>query len=244
MFRYYKRNHLYQHQIALIEFEKNQAILQSQLEIQEQTLQQISNELHDNIAQIAGIIKINLRAIKLDDLTKAAQKLEDVKELTNQLITDIRALSVKMNGERVTQIGLEKAIETEVERINKTDLFEANFIKEGDMSFLEDDKSIILYRMVQEILNNIIKHSNAKKIKLDLLVHERFIRLNIIDNGDGFDVNEKLKNGTGAGLHNLRKRAKLINAELTINSAIGKGTNVTIELPYNNVITIHKISTG
>ncbi|SFQ08805.1 sensor histidine kinase [Parafilimonas terrae] len=218
-----------------LETQFEHSLLQTQLEIQEQTLQHISNELHDNIAQVAGIIKMNLNTIKLNDTDKTAQRLEEIKELTHQLITDIRTLSVNMNGERVAQIGLCKALETEIERINKTELFTAIFEKEGDILFLEDDKVIILYRMVQEILNNMIKHSNAKEIRLMLLAEEDLVRLTVTDNGDGFDVDDKLKNGTGAGLHNLRKRAKLINAQLTIDSAIGKGTHIKIELPCKNV---------
>lgn len=207
-------------------------LLQSQLEIQEQTLQHVSNELHDNIAQVAGIIKMNLYTIKLNDIDKAAHKLVDIKELTSQLITDIRMLSQNMNGERVTQIGLCKALEMEIERINKTDLFTASFEQHGDLIPLNDDKIIILYRMVQETLNNMVKHSNAKEIKLKLSSKEDLLRLVLSDDGEGFDVEEKLKNGTGAGLHNLQKRAKLINATLTINSQIGTGTSVVIEYPY------------
>lgn len=206
-------------------------LLQSQLEIQEQTLQQISNELHDNIAQIAGIIKMNLYTIKPDDIKKTKQKIEDTQELVQQLITDIRLLSVNFNGDRIIQIGLSKALETEIERINKTDLFVALFERDDTAIIIDDDKAIILYRMAQEILNNMMKHSNADKINLRLSSKENTITLSISDNGKGFDVDDTLKNGTGSGLRNLQKRAKLINASLIIKSSTGDGTNITIELP-------------
>lgn len=233
MFRYYKRNHLYHHQISLLEYEKNQAILQSQLEIQEQTLQHISNELHDNVAQVASVIKMNLHTIKFNDTHKAEEKVKYTQELVKQLITDIKALSVNLNGERVAKIGLAKALETEIERINKTELFTAVFETDNNTPAIDDDKIIILYRMVQETLNNMVKHSNAKEIKLKLNSTKDLLRLNLSDDGNGFDVEEKLKNGTGAGLYNLQKRAKLINATLTINSQIGSGTSVIIEYPYH-----------
>jgi two-component system NarL family sensor kinase len=231
---YQKRRRSYINEMKNTKLIFSQTLLQSQLEIQEQTLQHISNELHDNIAQVASIIKINLHTIKLNDPEKAEQKLEDTRELTKQLIGDIKALSVHFSGDRITRIGLSKALETEIERINKTELFTASFEKDGNFMPLDNDKDIILYRMVQEILNNIVKHSNAKEVKLKLFSNENLITLAVSDDGSGFDVNDELKNGTGAGLQNLKKRAALINATLTIKSSIGDGTNVTIELPYNN----------
>src|SRR5262245_34528318 len=88
----------------MLETQFSQTLLQTQLEIQEQTLQQISNELHDNIAQVASLIKMSLYTIKLNDTVKAEQKLEDIKELTRQLIGDIKSLSINFNGDRIAQI--------------------------------------------------------------------------------------------------------------------------------------------
>lgn len=218
---------------AQIQADFSHTILQSQLEIQEQTLQHVSNELHDNIAQVASVIKMNLHTIKFNDINKAEEKVEYTGELVKQLIADIKALSVNLNGDRVAKIGLAKALETEIERINKTELFTAVFETDNNTPAIDDDKIIILYRMVQEALNNMVKHSDAKEIKLKLSSTEDLIRLVLSDNGKGFDVEEKLKNGTGAGLQNLQKRAKLINATLTINSQPGSGTSVIIEYPYH-----------
>lgn len=219
----------------LLEMEKHykEELLQVQLETQEQTLQHISNELHDNLGQVASLIKINLHTIQVSDTNKAAQKLEDTKELTRQLITDIKSLSVSLGADRIAQTGLAKALQTEIERINRTEQFIATFEQEGNMSIPDNDKAIILYRMAQEVLNNMVKHSGAKHITLKLSATENLIILALSDDGKGFDVEDKLKHGGGAGLHNLRKRAALINANLTMQSSIGNGTTVTIELPCN-----------
>lgn len=210
-----------------------QTLLESQLEIQEQTLQHISKELHDNLGQVASLIKINLHTIQVIEANKATQKLEDTKELTRQLISDIKALSVSLGADRITQGGLAKALETEIERLNRTDQFVATFEEEGNIIGLDNDKAIILYRMVQEGLNNMVKHSEAKHINLKLSSTENLIILALSDDGKGFDLQERIINGTGAGLNNLQKRATLINAKLTMQSSIGNGTQVTIELPYN-----------
>jgi signal transduction histidine kinase len=235
IFIYRQRQQQNMQELDKIQAQFTHTLLQSQIEIQEQTLQHISNELHDNIAQMASIIKINLHTIDLHDVHKAAQKLEDTRELTRQLIGDIRGLSINFNGDRVAQMGLSRALQTEIERINKTELFTASFEQEGDLLPVNDDKAIILYRMVQEILNNTVKHSSAKAIKLTLCSNEHAITLLVSDDGKGFNVDEKLQNGGGAGLYNLKKRAAVLNAILTIESYIGNGTTIAIEIPYSSI---------
>lgn len=207
-----------------------QTLLQSQLEIQEQTLNHISRELHDNLGQVASLIKINLNTLSFHDMEKAMAKIEDTKEITRQLISDIRALSVSLGADRIEETGLAIALETEVERINKSDAFEASFSQQGSIPELNQEKSVILYRMAQEILNNMIKHSRAKQLTILLQGLENLFILEFNDNGAGFDVN-KIKQTGGAGLRNLEHRARMINAKLHIESTPGKGTRVRIELP-------------
>lgn len=204
-------------------------LLQSQLEIQDQTLQHISRELHDNLGQIASLIKINLNTLQIDDAAKA-QKIEDTKELTRQLITDLKGLSVRLNSDRITQFGLIRTLQTETDRINKTDTFSANFEYIGADPTIAADKAIILYRMIQEILNNIFKHSQAKHIHIMLNANENSFILAFKDDGIGFNANEKLNSG-GSGLFNLQNRAKLINAQLSIQSTPGNGSVVSIQMP-------------
>ncbi|MEO6547609.1 MAG: ATP-binding protein [Ferruginibacter sp.] len=211
-----------------VAFEKE--ILGTQIEIQEQTLQHISRELHDNLGQVASLIKINLTTINVANAEQAIAKIENTKNLTRQLITDIKALSVNLNGDRLLQDGLAKALEYEIEQLNRTGQFTANFSLEGLVPEINKDQAIILYRMSQEVLNNIVKHSGAQQIKLAVVTAGNLFTLSFSDDGVGFNVAEKM-NGNGAGLRNLHGRAKLINAVLTIVSEPGNGTNIVIELP-------------
>ena len=213
----------------LLQSQFSQTLLQSQLEIQEQTLQQISRELHDNFGHIASLIKINLNTLKLDNTEKAAAKIEDTKELTRQLITDIKSLSLSLNGDRIAKTGLVSALQTEVERLDKTELFTASFEQTGNMPAIENDKATIIFRMAQEVLNNMAKYSEAKYINVNLNVTNNLFTLAFKDDGKGFNVADKIQNG-GAGLTNLQKRAALINATLTIQSSPGEGTYISIEM--------------
>ncbi len=226
------QNRIYKHrkEQAQLHAKFSQTLLESQLEIQEQTFRHISSELHDNLGQVASLIKINLFTIELNDIGKAKDKIENTKELTRQLLTDIKSLSVSLNSDRIAKTGLSVALATEVERLNKTGQFNATYTEVGHLPLLDNDKATILYRMVQEILNNMVKHSRAKKITVLLDASEKLIRLELADDGIGFSITEKINSG-GAGLLNLQNRAALINAKLYVQSAPGNGSQTTIELP-------------
>lgn len=212
-----------------------QILLQSQLEIKEQTLRHLAYELHDNLGQIASLIKINLNTLQLDDKEKSIQKIDDTKELIRQLITDLKSLSVSLNGDLIAKIGFIKGIENEVERLNKTGEFTTQLKVDGAVQ-LDENTTIILYRMVQEVINNIVKHSGARHIQFVISVSENLFTLVISDDGVGFNLEEKLISG-GSGLLNLQSRAKLIQAQFSIQSSPGVGTKICIELPLTPYVT-------
>ncbi|MEP7253662.1 MAG: histidine kinase, partial [Ginsengibacter sp.] len=207
------QNRIYKHrkEQAQLHAKFSQTLLESQLEIQEQTFRHISTELHDNLGQVASLIKLNLFTVELNDVEKARDKIENTKELTRQLLTDIKSLSVSLSSDRIAKTGLSQALATEVERLNKTGQFTATYIEIGHLPLLDNDKATILYRMVQEVLNNMVKHSRAKKISVLLDASDKLITLALTDDGIGFSISENIKSG-GAGLLNLQNRAKLINA--------------------------------
>lgn len=227
---YYFKTKKHHTQQIILKSQFAQTLLQSQIEIQEQTLQHISRELHDNLGQVASLIKINLNTLQLDNMPKTAEKIEATKDLTRQLIADIKSLSVSLGSDRIAQAGLVKALETEVERLNKTGQFTAIFALEGTMPVIDNDKAVILYRMAQEILNNMVKHSQATQINIFLHASENLFKLQFNDDGVGFNAAEKL-NGSGAGLRNLTSRALLIHATLQILSSAENGTSIIIEMP-------------
>jgi len=206
----------------------NQTLLQSQLEIKEETLRHVSAEIHDNLGQLASLIKINLNTIEYDDKEKAQLKLEATRELMRNLITDLKSLSLSLNSDRVAHLGLCKSIETEVVRLNRTGLFIAEFVKPEEEPPIDPDQAVILFRMVQEVLNNCIKHSDAREIRIGMQVVEGKLMLSIRDNGKGFALSENTFS-EGQGLLNLRTRAKLIHGTISISSTPGEGTSIIIE---------------
>ena len=228
---YQKKRAAHVQEMEAFKSELQDAILQTQLETQEQTLQHISREIHDNLSHTASIIKIYLNTIQWDQLAAAIVKVEATKELTRQMITDLKTLSVRLNGGRIVETGLEKALEIEAEKINKTGIIQVSLASDGNTPDIEQQKLVILYRMVQELLNNMLKHSKATLITIGMASSENLLTLVLNDNGVGFDVEAGLISG-GAGLQNLQHRARLINAKLTMKSGPGEGSIARIELPF------------
>ena len=210
------------------------ALKKAELEIQENTLRHISSELHDNLGQIASVIKIHLHTFNLADTKAAEARIEELKDLARQLIGDLKALSVSLNSEKVAQLGLMKSIAREVDRINKTGAFHCILEVNNDRSGrIDNSKSVILFRMVQEILNNMIKHSGGTHFNIVADGDENLFILVCMDDGIGFNPQDK-SHSEGSGLSNLSDRARLINATLSIKSTPGSGTTVTIALPLKS----------
>lgn len=211
----------------------SEQLLSSKLEIQEQTLQYISRELHDNIGQIASLVKMNLNTITLTDSNKATKKIDNTKELMGQLITDLKLLSTSLNTDKIAKIGIVKAIEVEVEKMNKIGLFLVSLHQEKSFPIIDSEREIIIFRMLQEVLNNTMKHSEASVIDIYLNYDQKILTIKVTDDGKGFDVAKKMAdtNDLGNGLTNLENRAKVINGNYKIESTVGKGTINTISIP-------------
>lgn len=200
-----------------------QELLQTQLEIQEQTLKTISEEIHDNVGQVLSLAKLNLNTFE----SHPEQKLQDTKQLISKAINDLRNLSRSMHGDRIAELGLQQSLADELQILENSGEFKTSMKITGETYKLPPQNEMVLFRIVQEALNNAIKHAKAKNINLLLDYKPRLFTLTIADDGDGFD-SDLVKNGIG--LKSMRNRALLIGGSCNLQSSPGNGTSVTIEL--------------
>jgi signal transduction histidine kinase len=218
----------------LIEKEQLQAqfshvLLRTQLEIQEQTFKTISQEIHDNIGQVLSLAKLNLNTLDFTKEEATKEKTTSAKELVGKAIQDLRDLSKTLNTENIALLGLTKAIEQELQMLEKTGVIQTNLKIQGAVVPLEPQKELILFRIIQEALNNIMKHANASLISI-VADYKENLNITINDNGEGFDTNETSL-AQGSGLRNMKSRSTLIGAGLTIDSKKDKGTEILLSLP-------------
>jgi signal transduction histidine kinase len=233
---YYKRQLFFSRQQEKLKVSFQQELLRTQLEIQEQTLKTISQEIHDNIGQVLSLAKLNLNTMDITEQDELKEKIKDSKQLVSKAIQDLRDLSKSMNTDNIEAIGLLRAIEYEMEMIRKTG-YSTELNVDGKTIRLEPQKELILFRIIQEVLNNIIKHAEANKILVTVKYEEKEIRLHVKDNGKGFDLtplHEENNSGSGLGIRNMHNRAKLIGADFKMTSSTGSGTEVCLTVPLIN----------
>jgi signal transduction histidine kinase len=216
-----KRKLLLEHQVRESKFQ--QELLQAQLEMQEHTFQTVSQEIHDNVGQILSLAKVNLNILAMEE--GAPSRILDVKEQVTHAITELRHLSSGYYADKLADMGLLPAIKSQLQQLEKTGLFAVEFQSDMEQVEIDKNKTIFIYRMVQEVLNNAVKHSRADKICVQVFKKEEQLHIIVSDNGKGF-----IENGDGftpgIGLNSIRQRAAIIDATVTIRSAPGKGTTV------------------
>lgn len=209
-------------------------LLKSQLEIQEQTFRHISQEIHDNIGQMLSLAKLNLSTMDPAQQISLEQKITDSKKLVSQAIYDLRNLSHGLNTDYVADLGLARAIEHELEMIRKSGDQETVFQTEGNAYRIDKQREVIIYRIVQETLNNILKHAASRKIIIHLHYSLEEITLTITDNGKGFDLTPlDIDKSYGLGIKNMYNRARLMGARFQISSTLGEGTSVVVTVPVS-----------
>lgn len=227
----YRRKQVeYLHEQARLKAAFEKELLEAQLEMQEQTMRHIAQEVHDNVNQTLGLAKLNLHTLKPASAGGVAEKILATKELVSKAIQDLRNLSKTLHADAVLSAGLGKAIETELSLIAKTAVFETRFSVRGEPLALDPQKELILFRTLQEALQNAVKHSEASLIEIELAYHNG-VRLTVSDNGKGFDPRSLANHPEkGLGLRNMQNRTRLIGGEMNLHSEHG-GTRIQITLP-------------
>lgn len=229
LFKYQRRRFEHLQQLNEVKDSFNRILLESKLEIQEQTLDHVAKELHANFSHLISLININLSTVNLGNETEAAEKISETKSLSKQLMSELKALSVSLNTDQISHLGFYKALENELRRLEKAGAFKVVFTKIGQEPRLSPDKEIILFRMCQEILNNIVKHAEACQVTVVIESDLASFSLSVKDDGKGFDTEFTPKSkADSTGLRNIRSRADLINSEVTFNSKPGEGTVVSV----------------
>ncbi|MEO8413430.1 MAG: ATP-binding protein [Ginsengibacter sp.] len=212
-------------------------LFETQLEIQEQTLKNISQEIHDNIGQGLSLAKLNINTMDVTNVESLPDKIITSRHLITKAIQDLRDLSKSLHTDYVSELGLVPSVEYELGMIQKTGNYIVELETNGKQYRFDDQQELIMFRIVQEILHNIIRHAKATSIRVLFDFQPGSIFLQIADNGIGFDasqLNDKNYKGFGLGLRNMYNRAKIINADFKLISTLDKGTTVTLALSLNN----------
>ena len=224
-----KQNKLFTEKNAL-QSQFQQQLLQSQLETQEYSFNQISQELHDNIGQLLSSTKL-LLSITAMDMSKVPDTFKTAEETVAKAIQDLRSLSKSLNKEWLNQFNLIENLEAEKQRINAARNIEVELITQYEKLPLEPEAQVMLFRVVQEALQNSIKHASPKHIFIQIKNTDDHFELTIQDDGRGFNIESAKKESIG--LRNMEHRTQLLGGTIEWKAGHEKGTFIIIKIPVN-----------
>jgi two-component system, NarL family, sensor kinase len=211
-------------------FQHQQQLRQNTLETQEQTMSQLASELHDDVGVLLSSVKLFLSKSGAEhpDLMKQSQ------ELLNESIEKIRNLSHQLHPATLQHLGLAVAVQSLLEVIHKSANIETSFQIEGTVPTLSEHLELSLYRMVQELLNNLMKHAHPATIVLQLACCSAQVNIQITHNGNGI-TNEQyqaqLYQKAGIGLKNVYNRLQLLDAQINFEEKGKQLFSITIDAP-------------
>jgi signal transduction histidine kinase len=236
---YNRRSLELQREMEELRFKQEQLLLQTALEIQEETFQYISMELHDNVSQVLSLAKLHLNCIHLPESTEDYNRLSEVKELVSKSLNDIGTISKSLDSDLIEQHGLCSAIQFEIDQWNRHSPGKFHFETDIEKPSLVKVKALFAFRIVQEALNNTVKYSQAKHIYVKAMKSEDFLQITIGDDGIGFDFKAVYENkvvGKKSGIKNMELRSHFIGGDIKFNARSGRGTTIELFVPLNQEI--------
>jgi signal transduction histidine kinase len=202
--------------------------LQMTLSAQEEERQRIARDLHDGIVQELTVLKMNINQLAEQPELEIMKQLPIISEKLDNASKEVRNISHQMMPLALRELGLSAALQDVLEKVLKPHSIQYEFDETGMEDRLPKVIEISLYRIAQELLNNVVKHSRATVVQLTLTKRNGYITLLLEDNGMGFS---KEKSSTGIGMTSLNSRVKMINGEIKFDSETGSGTTAIIRIP-------------
>lgn len=222
-----KRKILYEKELAHIKMEYEKAKLQIEVDAQKETMKQIGKEIHDSVGQKLTLASIYLK--KNGVSIHAHNNLVEISELIDESLTELRQLSRTLVNTERYQTRLHDLILLETKRIQSMNGIEVMVEQKGEFDLQEEEKHNI-HRIIQEFLQNSVKHARCSQIRIDLNFTDHQLVVKCSDDGVGFDLHKN--SGPGVGISNMKKRVHEMMGRAEFHSRKGEGTQLTFFVPY------------
>jgi len=223
---------------ALLKTQKNK--LSGIIEALEEERRRMASELHDSLGQLLSVVKRNLEIIGTRNLSEPefSQMVTATTHIIDTAIAETKTIAYDLLPRTLQDFGLWTAVENLIQQLFRGTNVKVNYRVHGIDERLPYSSELALYRIVQEALNNILKHANASEVSVQFVGYPNTIILTIEDNGKGFDLNDALStstNASGMGLKSIHDRVAYLDGNVYIDSAPDKGTSIIIETPKPQV---------
>ncbi len=234
MFRNYRagvEKQVQAERMAALEKQREADQLRSMINGEEQERKRIAQELHDGLGTLLATVKLQFNAVQNErpdiDTVKSYQKADN---LLDEACTEVRKISYNLMPAILQQYGLEYALQDLCEGINHSGRLEVSFIPYGLDYAFDDQTAVSVYRIVQELVKNTLRHAEASELIVQLSVEDDALNIVVEDDGQGFDPAEKLQN-PGIGLQSIQSRLALLDGKMEVESSPQAGATFTIDIP-------------
>lgn len=218
--------------------EKHKFVLQI-IEAQEEERKRISREIHDGPAQMLANILLRYeiidRGLKEGKTKEVIEEIRATREMVRFSLRDVRRMIYDLRPMALDDLGLIPTLNKYIDDLSKYTKKNIEFIAIGEPRDLQENYEIVLFRLVQEALQNAIKHANANLIKVKIEIRKDLVTLLIIDDGEGFEPNNTTYNNFG--IKGMKERVEMLKGKLEIDTDLGKGTRVRIKVPNEKLET-------
>lgn len=201
----------------------------AEITIQENERRRIANDLHDSLGPLLSSVKLQINSIAINDpedqqiINKAGKHLDEI-------ISSIREISYNLLPNTLQRKGLPEAVKEFIGHINSKHVLKIRFYQTKEIN-IPAEKEIHLFRMIQEIVQNTLKHAKAKDLQIALGEENRNVLILTKDDGVGFDIEKARKETTGLGLKSIESRAEILQGVINMESIPGQGTNYFVKIP-------------
>jgi hypothetical protein len=214
--------------LATVLKEQELTAIDAMIEGQEKERQRIANDLHDDLGGLMATVKLHFNALKDKD---SPELFEKTNTLIEEAYQKVRTVAHAKNSGVIAKQGLLKAVQNMAEKISASNKIHIDVIDHGLDNRLENSLELTLFRIIQELITNVIKHAEATEVTIHLTNHDDTINIMVEDNGKGFNQNQMTKNNKGMGISSIDKRVEHLDGKMTIESEKLKGTTVIIDIP-------------
>lgn len=224
-----------------LELDFQHKMMEATLESEENERRRLAGDLHDSVGGMLSTIRVGLTAIgrQLPD----PSLVEQSKKILDDTLTSVRRISLDLMPSTLEKFGLMPALIELCDRFEGASLTPVKFVAQGDFNPLPAGRELKVYRIVQELINNAVKHAGASVINVTVIGQQHGLELTVEDDGKGFDPNmnhSATQNGSGLGLFNMENRARLLNGRLQYDSKPGKGSKITLYVNYESSESLHR----
>ncbi len=216
-------------EINIIRSRQQEEILKNTILSQEKERKRIAQDLHDEVGAMLSVVKLNISLFeRKSDNPESKELALETKSYIDDVIIQVRRISRALMPPSLERLGLAVAVEELADWVNKSGVIQVDYWCSRIVKRLDSKMELAVFRIIQELVNNAIKHSNASIIFVKLRYSVSGLAVSISDNGKGFEADKMVK--TGLGLKNLESRSQILDAKMRINSFPGKGTTAILFL--------------